>query len=224
MTHSIARKPFVFASTSRPPTSCSWTRAFSSGSATGRPARRSVLQENLKQPHTILRRGSSRQFNSSKAGGQSSSSSPEHSSLSQKLRKLSREYGWSALGVYLLLSAVDFPLCFLAVRFFGTEKIGHIEHVIVSSVKDAVGSVCFRVRPGESEPEDHGEAKDGEPPSVAVEKKNGEASIWTQVALAYAIHKSLIFIRVPLTAAVTPKVVQVLRNWGWNIGKRTPKT
>lgn len=45
--------------------------------------------------------------------------------------------------------------------------------------------------------------------------------IWTQLALAYAIHKSFIFIRVPLTAALTPKVVKVLRGWGWDIGKRT---
>ena len=43
--------------------------------------------------------------------------------------------------------------------------------------------------------------------------------LWTQLALAYAIHKSFIFIRVPLTAAVTPKVVKTLRGWGWNIGK-----
>lgn len=47
--------------------------------------------------------------------------------------------------------------------------------------------------------------------------------IWTQLALAYAIHKSFIFIRVPLTAAITPKVVKTLRGWGWNIGKRRPK-
>lgn len=45
----------------------------------------------------------------------------------------------------------------------------------------------------------------------------------TQLALAYAIHKSFIFLRVPLTAAVTPKVVKVLRGWGWNIGKRRSK-
>jgi hypothetical protein len=44
----------------------------------------------------------------------------------------------------------------------------------------------------------------------------------TQLALAYAIHKSLIFFRVPLAAAVTPKVVKVLRGWGWNIGKKVP--
>lgn len=45
----------------------------------------------------------------------------------------------------------------------------------------------------------------------------------TQLALAYAIHKSFIFLRVPLTAAVTPKVVKVLRSWGWQIGKRRSK-
>jgi hypothetical protein len=47
--------------------------------------------------------------------------------------------------------------------------------------------------------------------------------IWTQLALAYAVHKSFIFVRVPLTAAVTPQVVKTLRRWGWNIGKRRPK-
>jgi hypothetical protein len=45
----------------------------------------------------------------------------------------------------------------------------------------------------------------------------------TQLALAYAIHKSFIFIRVPLTISITPKVVRVLRGWGWDIGKRTTK-
>ena len=48
-------------------------------------------------------------------------------------------------------------------------------------------------------------------------------ALWTQLVLAYAIHKSFIFIRVPVTAAVTPKVVKQLRAWGYNIGKRKPK-
>ena len=47
--------------------------------------------------------------------------------------------------------------------------------------------------------------------------------LWTQLALAYAIHKSFIFIRIPLTVSITPKVVKVLRGWGWDIGKRRPK-
>lgn len=45
-------------------------------------------------------------------------------SLSQRLKKLSKEYGWTAVGVYLTLSVLDFPFCFLLVRIVGTEKIG----------------------------------------------------------------------------------------------------
>src|SRR5271156_6171836 len=56
-------------------------------------------------------------------------------SLSQRLRKLSREYGWTALGVYLALSALDFPFCFLAVRTLGTDRIGHWEHAVTSRIK-----------------------------------------------------------------------------------------
>jgi hypothetical protein len=49
-------------------------------------------------------------------------------------------------------------------------------------------------------------------------------AIWSQLGLAYLVHKSLIFFRVPLTAAVLPKVVKTLRSWGYNIGKRKPKS
>jgi hypothetical protein len=45
----------------------------------------------------------------------------------------------------------------------------------------------------------------------------------TQLALAYAIHKSFIFVRIPLTVAVTPRIVKQLRAWGWNIGKKLGK-
>jgi hypothetical protein len=48
-------------------------------------------------------------------------------------------------------------------------------------------------------------------------------AIWTQLGLAYLVHKSFIFLRVPLTAAVLPKVVRTLRSWGYNIGKKKPK-
>lgn len=55
--------------------------------------------------------------------------------LSQRLKKMSREYGWAAVYVYLGLSALDFPFCFLAVKLLGTDLIGHWEHVIVSNIK-----------------------------------------------------------------------------------------
>ncbi|KAJ5281367.1 hypothetical protein N7478_006739 [Penicillium angulare] len=160
-----------------------------------------------------------RRFNSTKNNGSSNSNKTggnaekEDGSISQRLRKLSREYGWAALGVYLVLSAADFPICFAAVRLLGPERIGHYEHVVVQYMKETFKSV-WPVKVNED-----GEVEESLPRNLE------EASIWTQLALAYAIHKSVfIFVRVPLTAAVTPKVVKVLRGWGWNIGKRTPKS
>jgi hypothetical protein len=39
-------------------------------------------------------------------------------------KKLSREYGWTTVGVYFTLSVLDFPFFFLLVRVVGTDKIG----------------------------------------------------------------------------------------------------
>lgn len=49
---------------------------------------------------------------------------PEKLSLSQRIKKLSKEYGWTAVGVYFGLSLLDFPFCFLLVRTLGTDRIG----------------------------------------------------------------------------------------------------
>ncbi|GME49598.1 hypothetical protein GTA08_BOTSDO00960 [Neofusicoccum parvum] len=155
-------------------------------------------------------------------------------SLSQRLRKLSREYGWVALGVYLGLSVLDFPFCFLAVRMLGTDRIGRWEHAVVSAFWSAVHVAFPNVHQQQQQSDgavatEAGQVRDGAVGGLedvdAAEKANAgeEATIWTQLALAYAIHKSFIFLRVPLTAAVTPKIVKVLRGWGWNIGKRKPK-
>ncbi|CRG85536.1 hypothetical protein PISL3812_02588 [Talaromyces islandicus] len=144
-------------------------------------------------------------------------------SLSQRLKTLSREYGWSALGVYLALSALDFPFCFATVRLVGVERIGYMEHAILDWIKGALGHFWpMEIESAHKEPEQGAVDEHG---VIEAERRNVEegASIWTQLALAYAIHKSFIFLRVPLTAAVTPKVVQTLRRWGWNIGKRAPK-
>lgn len=54
------------------------------------------------------------------------------------MRKLSREYGYAALGVYLALTALDLPFCYLAVSYLGTERIGRWEHAIMSYVKGVV--------------------------------------------------------------------------------------
>ena len=59
-------------------------------------------------------------------------------SLSQRMRRLSREYGYSALGIYLLLSALDFPFCFVAVRTLGTDRIGRWEHTVMETIRRAI--------------------------------------------------------------------------------------
>ncbi|UNI20677.1 DUF1279 super [Purpureocillium takamizusanense] len=159
----------------------------------------------------------------------------EKLSLGARLKKLSKEYGWSAVGVYLALSVLDFPFCFLLVRVVGTDTIGKIEHYVVSSAKnwipESVREAAHRYWSSIKSVETDKLGDDGITEKVemagwgvqeANERNKEEASLATQLALAYAIHKSFIFIRVPLTAAVTPKVVKMLRSWGWNIGKKRP--
>ncbi|PYI10382.1 peptide alpha-N-acetyltransferase Nat2 [Aspergillus sclerotiicarbonarius CBS 121057] len=166
--------------------------------------------------------GMFRRFFKSSRANNSAQSEQQSGSLSQRLRTLSKEYGWSALWVYLILSAVDFPICFAVVRLAGVERIGHYEHVISESVKGALNKVWPASEDASSEGSD--DQAEGKSTEAAQEQANaGEASLWTQLALAYAVHKSLIFIRVPLTAAITPNVVKVLRHWGWDIVKGRPK-
>ncbi|KAI1089318.1 hypothetical protein F5B19DRAFT_467914 [Rostrohypoxylon terebratum] len=160
----------------------------------------------------------------------------EPTGITARFKKLSREYGWAALGVYLGLTVLDFPFCFLLVRSVGTERIGEIEHYVVSNISKLIPKSvrnwwneyrealrnAKKERQGNAETSEHEEAADWGVEEA--EKRNkAEASLGTQLALAYAIHKSFIFLRVPLTAAITPKVVKVLRSWGWKIGKRSSK-
>jgi hypothetical protein len=174
--------------------------------------------------------------------------SPEPAlSLSQRFRKLSREYGWLALWVYLGLSVLDFPFCFLLVRTLGVERIGHYEHVIVDSIKSALRipfpsmwkeaeamGVALPDGIAEATAREGGEVdeavvKDGgasacKRPSVPISLLKADLceAIWTQLGLAYAVHKSLIFFRIPLAGAILPKVARTMRGWGYNVG-RAPK-
>jgi hypothetical protein len=82
------------------------------------------------------------------------------------LKKLSREYGWAALGVYLGLSALDFPFCFAAVRLLGVERIGYYEHVVVGFVKDKFKSVWPQTK--------ESGAEDGQGQLAQAEERNQE--------------------------------------------------
>ncbi|KAJ4006813.1 DUF1279 super [Fusarium irregulare] len=157
----------------------------------------------------------------------------EATGLTARLKKLTKEYGWVTVGVYLGLSVLDFPFCFLFVRMVGAEKIGEVEHRVMSTVKQMIPDSLREAwhtywqsfRKAEARALGDDDISDKMEMATwgvekAQERNRVDASLATQLALAYAIHKSFIFIRVPLTAAVTPKAVKVLRSWGWNIGKK----
>ncbi|KAK4496461.1 hypothetical protein PRZ48_012441 [Zasmidium cellare] len=176
-----------------------------------------------------LRNGRQARHNSTQAAGDEVASK-KSLSLSERMKEMSRKYGWIVVGIYLGLSVLDFPFCFLAVRWFGTERIAEIEHTIIDSfwgiVEKAVPSL--KERREQKEAADaivaaEEAAREGGEAVVKDAKKHEDASIWTQLLLAYGVHKSLLFFRIPVTLAITPKVVKTLRSWGWNIGKTKPK-
>lgn len=96
------------------------------------------------QQSALARRLRSLRSKSDKASNQQPNPTPHLGSpepapsLSQRLKKLSREYGWTAVGVYFGLSLLDFPFCFLAVRLLGTDRIGRYE----DAIKDAFWTVA----------------------------------------------------------------------------------
>ena len=107
--------------------------------------------------------------------------------------------------MYGVVSVVDYGCCFIAVRALGTDRISAYEHSAIEYIADKTGWKWRKSPQGDNV--DNGTGK------------LATASIWTQLALAYGIHKLLIFIRVPFTAAITPPVVKKLRSMGWNIGR-----
>lgn len=168
------------------------------------------------------------------AKGPGTPEAEESLSLTARLKKLTKEYGWATVGIYFALSVLDFPFCFLFVRAVGTDRIGQAEHYVVSTVQrlipetvqDAWRTYWQSFKKAEAQALGDDDISDKmEMATWGVEKANerahaADASLATQLALAYAIHKLFIFIRVPLTAAVTPKIVRSLRARGWNIGKK----
>jgi len=157
-------------------------------------------------------------------------------SLGQKFRKLSKEYGKAAVVVYFMLSILDYPFFFLLVRAVGTDRVAKVEHFVVSTITSVVPEpIRVQIRGMWEAAKDWVQEKMGKKTEQKVEmvgwgveeaqeRHDEEASLGTQMALAYAIHKSFIFVRIPLTAAVTPRVVKTLRSWGWNIGKPVRKS
>ncbi|KAF4620489.1 hypothetical protein D9613_000602 [Agrocybe pediades] len=125
-------------------------------------------------------------------------------SLTQRLKHLIKSYGWYALGVYLVLSALDFGVAFVGVNLLGAEYVSHV----AASVKSTV------VQFFPSRPADPGrdEIESMSNPNA----QGGQEGLYAMLVLAYTIHKTLFLpVRIGLTGAFTPRLVAFLSRRGW---------
>jgi hypothetical protein len=114
-----------------------------------------------------------------------------------------KTYGWYALGVYLVLSAVDFGVAFAGINLLGAEQVSRV----ASSIKAYVAGLIHSrpPEPGRDEVED-----------MTMGGKAGQEGIYAMLVLAYTIHKTLFVpVRIGLTAPLTPKLVAWLGRRGW---------
>ena len=123
--------------------------------------------------------------------------------FSQRLKHLIKSYGWYALGVYFLISVIDFSVAFAAVNLIGAE---HVSRVAISAKESVYGIFNSRPEPGREEMDR----------AVARSRAGGQEGLYAMIVLAYTIHKVLFWpLRIGLTAAFTPRLVDWLRLRGW---------
>ncbi|KAF8844760.1 hypothetical protein BDN67DRAFT_894348 [Paxillus ammoniavirescens] len=146
----------------------------------------------------------------SPAPNDSGPSLPPDATVSQRLKHLVKSYGWYALGVYLILSALDFAIAFAGVNLLGAEQVSQV----AARVKEIVLGFIH------SNPSE--DVKDGIESTTA--NQGGQEGLYAMLVLAYTIHKTLFLpVRVGLTAALTPRIVGWLRMKGWAGGEGTKR-
>lgn len=128
---------------------------------------------------------------------------PQNATLSQRLKHLIKSYGWYALGVYLILSVLDFGVAFVGINLLGAEYVSRVATQAKHFVHDMLHS------------------KPAEPGLDEIDRathhgQGGSEGLWAMLVLAYTVHKTLFLpVRVGLTAACTPRLVGWLRQKGW---------
>lgn len=106
--------------------------------------------------------------------------------------------------MYLFISTVDFGVAFAAVNLLGAEHVSRV----AASAKESVYGI-LNSRP----PEPGREEMNG---AVTQSQPGGREGLYAMIVLAWTVHKTLFLpIRVGLTAAFTPRLVNWLRSRGW---------
>ncbi|UZJ54954.1 hypothetical protein CBS101457_004274 [Exobasidium rhododendri] len=167
---------------------------------------------------------------------------PKKAGFRERLRFLSRRYGWWALAVYLLASLVDFSLVFGAIHLLGADHIRDLEDRFrryigvgkrelgdnetaawpvpvgvglsndVGDKMNVNNAEAARLAAKRLERQEDVPVRSGKPASSS----SGSGSLWTEAVLAYTIHKTLLLpFRVGVTAAITPSFVKYMVKLGW---------
>lgn len=138
------------------------------------------------------------------------------------IKALVKEYGYSALAIYFALSMIDLPIIYVLVHASGKEKIEIYENKVkqffgygVSDEELAKKQEIDRIQESIESSSEETDVLKGSQGIIGYVISQFS---WTEFAIAYGIHKSLIFIRLPITAAITPGIVKILRRWGFKIG------
>lgn len=150
---------------------------------------------------------------------------PKDTSLSGKLKELSRKYGKAAIGVYLGISLIDYAFAFLLVHQLGATRIAAYEDSIYRKIRQWTGKEDTMTKIQQSSRDVINSAAETIDETFGTNYEEPRKSgIWTEAVIAYGIHKALfIFIRVPVTVAITPSIVKTLVKRGWKIGPAAVK-
>ncbi|KAI0247639.1 hypothetical protein BJV78DRAFT_1157091 [Lactifluus subvellereus] len=129
--------------------------------------------------------------------------------LSQRLMTLMKPYGCYAVSVYSVISIVDFTIAIAGVNLLGVNYVSSV----AASAKVWVLSLVY------SHPPEPGREIEELSQSMAAGVQEG---LYAMLLLAWTLRKTLFVpVRIGLTAAFTPRLVNWLRARGWVSGEGT---
>ncbi|EJD02986.1 uncharacterized protein FOMMEDRAFT_123113 [Fomitiporia mediterranea MF3/22] len=153
----------------------------------------------------------------SNPGSASASEGKDAKSFSERLKHLIKTYGWYALGVYIIIGTLDFGVSFAAINFIGAEHVARV----TDAVKSQISSLIHSTPPEPGRQEYETAPPYGSGMGLGLGRKE---SLYAMIVLAWTVHKTLLLpVRVGLTAAFTPRLVNWLTRRGWAGGEGTKR-
>lgn len=145
-----------------------------------------------------------------KADGQGADAKPK-ASLMERFRAIMRNYGWWALGVYMIMSGIDLSVAFIGVHYAGGEYIKELEN----KARELFGVSKKEIK--------EAPVKDESPANTFLRRLAKDeateqliAQLTTEFVIAFGIHKTLFLpVRAGITALITPRLVHWLVRRGW---------